>query len=110
VHGRSPFFHLLLSRVCCSPTDIGAFTVFDGAKTSEADLGNNWFVDDSYLGKSRAATVKELLLEMNPDVKGHHIEADPVQLIHSNINSFAAYVAAAEDEGAFEESHLPASN
>lgn len=37
---------------------------------TEADLGVNFFLDDSHLGKSRARGLTELLLELNPEVQG----------------------------------------
>lgn len=52
---------------------IGAFTIADTAKVAEADLGINFFLEASSLGKSRAAECSRLLEELNPDVKGHVI-------------------------------------
>ncbi len=34
--------------------DVGGVTIVDDAKVSEPDLGNNFFVDETHLGKSRA--------------------------------------------------------
>ena len=53
--------------------NIGNFTIADSAKVTEADLGINFFVRAQSLGKSRAEECKELLEELNPDVKGHAI-------------------------------------
>lgn len=36
----------------------------------EADLGVNFFLDQSCLGKSRAQCVTSLLCELNPEVEG----------------------------------------
>ena len=49
---------------------IGRFTIIDDAVVSEADLGCNFFLDDSCLGESRAACTYKLLSELNPDVQG----------------------------------------
>ncbi|KAK1635272.1 ThiF family protein [Colletotrichum phormii] len=49
---------------------IGNFTIADDAVVSEADLGVNFFLDESHLGKSRAQSCTELLLELNPEVRG----------------------------------------
>lgn len=49
---------------------IGRFTIFDEAVVQEADLGVNFFLDESCLGKSRAQSCAELLLELNPEVEG----------------------------------------
>jgi hypothetical protein len=37
---------------------------------AEADLGVNFFLDDSCLGKSRSQSLTELIVELNPDVEG----------------------------------------
>ncbi|KAK0370376.1 ThiF family protein [Colletotrichum limetticola] len=49
---------------------IGKFTIADDAVVNEADLGVNFFLDESHLGKSRAQSCTELLLELNPEVQG----------------------------------------
>ncbi|OAA56697.1 ubiquitin-like activating enzyme [Niveomyces insectorum RCEF 264] len=50
---------------------IGRFTIFDEATVQEADLGVNFFLDEASLGKPRAQSCTELLLELNPEVEGH---------------------------------------
>ena len=60
---------------------VGAFTVVDGARVSERDLANNFFVSRAHLGASRARAVVELLLEMNPDVRGSADERAPEALL-----------------------------
>jgi NEDD8-activating enzyme E1 regulatory subunit len=55
---------------------IGAFTVVDGATVSERDLGNNFFLDESCLGKPRAQCVTEMLKELNEFVMGSYIAED----------------------------------
>ncbi|OLN97343.1 NEDD8-activating enzyme E1 regulatory subunit [Colletotrichum chlorophyti] len=49
---------------------IGNFTIADDTVVTEADLGVNFFLDESFLGRSRAQSCTELLLELNPEVKG----------------------------------------
>ncbi|KAB5576437.1 hypothetical protein GE09DRAFT_954735 [Coniochaeta sp. 2T2.1] len=49
---------------------IGRFTIVDSTVVSEADLGVNFFLDESSLGKMRAQCSTELLLELNPEVQG----------------------------------------
>lgn len=61
--------------------NIGHFTIVDNEKVTQRDLGNNFFVDGSSLGKSRAAVVTSLLLEMNDGVEGRFFEEDPVKII-----------------------------
>ena len=50
---------------------IGQFSILDPAIVTEADLGVNFFLDESDLGKSRAQGSTRLLNELNPDVQGH---------------------------------------
>ncbi|KAJ9155019.1 NEDD8-activating enzyme E1 regulatory subunit [Pleurostoma richardsiae] len=49
---------------------IGRFTIADAATVQEEDLGVNFFLDDSCLDKPRSQCCTELLLELNPEVKG----------------------------------------
>ncbi|KAJ4389720.1 hypothetical protein N0V93_007192 [Gnomoniopsis smithogilvyi] len=50
---------------------IGRFAIIDDAVVNEADLGVNFFLDEASLGKSRAQSCTELLLELNPEVQGN---------------------------------------
>lgn len=52
---------------------IGHFTIADKAVVSEADLGINFFLEPTSLGKSRAEEATKYLQELNPDVEGHFI-------------------------------------
>lgn len=47
---------------------IGSFTVLDGQKVGEYDIGNNFFVDPASEGQSRAEEVARNLAELNPSV------------------------------------------
>ncbi|KAL2175579.1 uncharacterized protein P884DRAFT_205659 [Thermothelomyces heterothallicus CBS 202.75] len=49
---------------------IGRFAIYDETQVSEADLGVNFFLDEDCLGKSRAQSLTQLILELNPDVQG----------------------------------------
>ncbi|ORY59465.1 uncharacterized protein BCR38DRAFT_488493 [Pseudomassariella vexata] len=49
---------------------IGKFTIVDDAIVSETDLGVNFFLDESCLGKLRSQCCAELLQELNPDAQG----------------------------------------
>ncbi|VTT78586.1 unnamed protein product [Fusarium fujikuroi] len=49
---------------------IGRFTIADQNVVTHQDLGVNFFVDDSWLGKSRAEACTDFLLELNPEVQG----------------------------------------
>ncbi|EFA84738.1 amyloid beta precursor protein-binding protein 1 [Heterostelium album PN500] len=70
---------------------IGGFTVVDGNKVSASDLGNNFFLDKSCLGLSRALKVCEFLRELNDRVKGSSCEEDPVHLINEKISFFKEF-------------------
>ncbi|KAH6607928.1 hypothetical protein Trco_004241 [Trichoderma cornu-damae] len=61
---------------------IGKFTIVDDAVVQDVDLGVNFFLDESSLGKSRAQCCAELLLELNPEVDGAWDSAatDPASL------------------------------
>lgn len=52
---------------------VGDFTILDPTLVSEKDLGVNFFLEESDLGKSRAEASVRLLQELNPDVQGHAI-------------------------------------
>jgi amyloid beta precursor protein binding protein 1 len=49
---------------------VGGFTIVDPATVTEPDLGVNFFLEESSLGKSRAEETCRLLKELNPDVDG----------------------------------------
>jgi amyloid beta precursor protein binding protein 1 len=49
---------------------VGSFTILDGARVEEADLGRNFFVTLDSLGKPRAQVTTELLKELNNFVEG----------------------------------------
>ncbi|QPC71634.1 hypothetical protein HYE68_002386 [Fusarium pseudograminearum] len=49
---------------------IGQFTIADKSVVGHEDLGVNFFIDDSWLGKSRAEACTNFLLELNPEVQG----------------------------------------
>lgn len=70
---------------------IGAFTIVDGKKVGPEDLGNNFFLDSSSLGNSRAVRATELLRELNDRVKGYSVEEDPVALINTKLEFFETF-------------------
>jgi NEDD8-activating enzyme E1 regulatory subunit len=65
---------------------IGQFTIVDSAVVSEADLGINFFLDDSSLGKFRADETVKLLMELNPGVQGHVIREVGASLFKQESN------------------------
>jgi len=63
---------------------IGKFSIVDGEKVSNRDLGNNFFVELAGVGQSRAEEVGRLIQELNGFVeKGHIIEHDPVHWVNT---------------------------
>lgn len=70
---------------------IGAFTLVDDAIVTEEDCGNNFFVDTQHIGRSRAETVAELLLELNPEVRGTALVKNPRQLIEEDLTFFSQF-------------------
>jgi amyloid beta precursor protein binding protein 1 len=57
---------------------IGRFTILDRGIVTEVDVGTNFFLDRSALGRSRAEYCAKLLLELNPDVHGDWWPKDQV--------------------------------
>jgi len=101
-HGQKKLEH---ADVCClgsGPTasetlknlvlpNIGKFTLVDDAITTAADTGNNFFVEQSSIGKPRAAVVTELLLEMNPGVKGEAVLRAPAEVAEKEPEFFKQF-------------------
>ena len=52
---------------------IGHFTILDPAIVQVEDLGVNFFLDETSLGKSRAEQTCNFLKELNPDVAGNFL-------------------------------------
>lgn len=75
---------------------VGAFTIVDGKKISHEDIGANFFLDAESVGRSRAQVATQLLLELNPDVRGDYIDEEPEQILNSSpdfFNNFTVVVA-----------------
>lgn len=53
---------------------IGQFSIQDSGLVANADLGVNFFLEDDSLGKFRAEETVRLLMELNPDSRGHAIK------------------------------------
>lgn len=70
---------------------IGAFTIADTAKVTEADLGINFFLEDGSLGKSRAVEATRLLQELNPDVQGNNLADEPPSVWLARQDSLKPY-------------------
>ncbi|KFA75603.1 hypothetical protein S40288_04439 [Stachybotrys chartarum IBT 40288] len=59
---------------------IGCFTIADEATVTDADLGVNFFLDESSRGRPRAQSCTEFLQELNPDVEGDWFPREKVPL------------------------------
>uniref|UniRef100_A0A8D8Y2J9 NEDD8-activating enzyme E1 regulatory subunit n=1 Tax=Cacopsylla melanoneura TaxID=428564 RepID=A0A8D8Y2J9_9HEMI len=70
---------------------VGSFTIIDGEKVSEQDLGTNFFLDVDSIGKSRAQVATQLLLEMNADCQGDFVDENPHTLMTNDPNFFQAF-------------------
>ncbi|KAG6407002.1 hypothetical protein SASPL_129982 [Salvia splendens] len=70
---------------------VGSITVVDGSKVELGDLGNNYMVDESSVGQSKAKTVCAFLQELNDAVKAKFIEEYPEKLIESNPSFFSQF-------------------
>ncbi|XP_069509303.1 NEDD8-activating enzyme E1 regulatory subunit isoform X2 [Ambystoma mexicanum] len=70
---------------------IGSFTIVDGNQVSGDDVGNNFFLQRSSIGKNRAQNVMELLQELNQDVSGHFVEESPETLLDNNPSFFCRF-------------------
>ncbi|XP_040185601.1 NEDD8-activating enzyme E1 regulatory subunit isoform X2 [Rana temporaria] len=67
---------------------IGSFTIVDGNVVRGEDVGNNFFLTTSRIGKSRAETAMELLQELNEDVTGNFVSQHPEQLLDTDPSFF----------------------
>ncbi|KAL2740347.1 NEDD8-activating enzyme E1 regulatory subunit [Vespula squamosa] len=75
---------------------IGAFTIVDGKKITNEDIGANFFLEADSVGKSRAQVATQMLLELNPDVRGDYIDEEPQQILYNSpdfLNNFTVVVA-----------------
>lgn len=80
---------------------IGAFTIVDGKKITQEDIGANFFLDSDSIGKSRAQIATQMLLELNRDVRGDFIDENPEEILYNNpdfFNNFTIVVATAVSE------------
>uniref|UniRef100_A0A8C3LZD0 NEDD8-activating enzyme E1 regulatory subunit n=1 Tax=Chrysolophus pictus TaxID=9089 RepID=A0A8C3LZD0_CHRPC len=67
---------------------IGSFTIVDGNRVSGEDAGNNFFLQKSHIGQSRAQSATELLQELNNDVSGNFVEESPENLLDNDPSFF----------------------
>ena len=53
---------------------VGTFTIVDEANVTESDLGVNFFLAETSLGRPRAEEGAKYLNELNPDVCVHAVQ------------------------------------
>ena len=53
---------------------VGSFTIVDETNVSELDLGVNFFLEESSLGRWRAEETRKFLQELNPEVRINALE------------------------------------
>ncbi|GMY09891.1 NEDD8-activating enzyme E1 regulatory subunit AXR1-like isoform X2 [Fagus crenata] len=70
---------------------VGSITVIDGSKVEVGDLGNNFMVDESSVGQSKAKCVCAFLQELNDAVKAKFIEEYPETLIATSPSFFSQF-------------------
>ncbi|TPX48569.1 hypothetical protein SeLEV6574_g01971 [Synchytrium endobioticum] len=70
---------------------IGSFTILDSKVVTGSDVGNNFFLEERSIGKSRAQCAVDLLRELNEDVQASADDRDPVELIDSRPEYFTQY-------------------
>ncbi|KAG5231963.1 auxin resistant family protein [Salix suchowensis] len=79
-HGQAALEKATICLLNCGPTGsetlknlvlggVGSITVIDGSKVEPGDLGNNFMVDESCVGQSKAKCVCTFLQELNDAVK-----------------------------------------
>ena len=67
---------------------INSFTIVDDREVTEADMGSNYMLYPSSLGKSRAQTVTEAVKELNELVAGSFVEENARTIIQNNPDFF----------------------
>ncbi|XP_061197128.1 NEDD8-activating enzyme E1 regulatory subunit-like isoform X2 [Saccostrea echinata] len=70
---------------------VGSFTIVDGNKVKGEDVGNNFFLSQESIGKSRAKIATELLNELNDDVSGNYEDEFPESLLQNNPDFFKRF-------------------
>ncbi|KAJ8604000.1 hypothetical protein CTAYLR_003338 [Chrysophaeum taylorii] len=79
---------------------VGEFTVVDGERVGESDVASSFFARECDIGRPRAVVACELLLELNPDVRGQSRVVSPEELFRSEpeyAGSFALVIGAQLD-------------
>ena len=70
---------------------INSFTIVDDREVTEVDLGSNYMLYPTSLGKSRAQTVTEAVKELNELVAGSFVEDNARNIIQNNPDFFKSF-------------------
>ncbi|SLM36502.1 UBA/THIF-type NAD/FAD binding fold [Lasallia pustulata] len=70
---------------------VGNFTIVDGEKVKEEDLGVNFFLDEGSLGRSRAQETCNFLMELNPEVNGYAVDGFPASFLQQGKDVLSPY-------------------
>ncbi|XP_043189117.1 NEDD8-activating enzyme E1 regulatory subunit-like isoform X2 [Amphibalanus amphitrite] len=70
---------------------LGSFTIVDGKIATAEDIGNNFFLPSDCAGESRGRSACRLLLELNPDVRGQHVEQPLERLLDTEPDRLQAF-------------------
>ncbi|KAJ3103065.1 NEDD8-activating enzyme E1 regulatory subunit [Phlyctochytrium planicorne] len=70
---------------------IGSFTVVDGKTVEGSDVGNNFFLDQSCIGKNRAKSAAVLVGELNEEVSSFHVDEDSAAIIENRPEFFKQF-------------------
>lgn len=70
---------------------IASFTVVDAEVVGARDLGNNFFYDQSCLGKGRAESMTRLMRELNDSVSGSYTDSRLEELLQNTPEFFKSF-------------------
>ena len=101
-HGQARLENCKVCLLHCGPTGVEAiknlvlggihsFTLVDDALVTPRDLGNNFFVHESDLGKGRAASVAKHMHDLNNSVTGSFVDERVDDVVTQNPDFFADF-------------------
>ena len=70
---------------------VSSYTIVDGTKVTERDLGNNFLMDKPSLGQSKAECCSRLLQDFNESVSGRFVAETPEQLMDAKPDFFDGF-------------------
>ncbi|CAB3402515.1 unnamed protein product [Caenorhabditis bovis] len=70
---------------------IKSFCIVDDANVDESDIGQNFFLHISDVGKSRAETTLEKLKELNPSVAGECCTSSPADICGKDVKKLSSF-------------------